>query len=213
MYDLKKYLSKKVHGIIHVGANTGQEVPYYKTLCEKIYLFEPVPDVFQTLKSLESDTIKCYNCAIGEFEGIQTLYLCSNNNLSASLLAPALHKHMFGVKFEGTIQVQVKRLSSFAFYKECNVLVIDVQGAEIGVLNSIEDFSGFDLIMTEVSNCQLYEGNAIDTDIQAMLSVKGFRLAFKSYSKPLNYITDVQDKSLLHGDAIFIKNQDIKYVK
>jgi len=37
MYDLKKYLSKKVHGIIHVGANTGQEVPYYlrKNPCTK----------------------------------------------------------------------------------------------------------------------------------------------------------------------------------
>lgn len=48
-------------GIIHVGANSGQEIPEYKKLKpQKAIYIEPIPDVFTQLKNNIGDTPNHY---------------------------------------------------------------------------------------------------------------------------------------------------------
>ena len=42
---------KKINGIIHVGANTGQEIPLYARYGLSVVWIEPIPEVFEILKS------------------------------------------------------------------------------------------------------------------------------------------------------------------
>lgn len=42
---------KKVKGIIHVGANTGQEMELYAKYKLPVVWIEPIPEVFETLQN------------------------------------------------------------------------------------------------------------------------------------------------------------------
>jgi hypothetical protein len=46
-----KSFLKKVPGVIHVGANTGQERSEYASLELKVLWVEPIPAVFEVLRS------------------------------------------------------------------------------------------------------------------------------------------------------------------
>ena len=47
--DSDRFL-KKVKGVIHVGANTGQEMELYAKYKLPVVWIEPIPEVFETLK-------------------------------------------------------------------------------------------------------------------------------------------------------------------
>ena len=51
-------LLKKVRGVIHVGANTGQEIQLYVKYGLSVVWIEPIPEVFETLKSNLTDISK-----------------------------------------------------------------------------------------------------------------------------------------------------------
>lgn len=44
----------QITGIIQVGTNIGQEIPLITQYSDNIYLFEPLPKVFNTLKKNSS---------------------------------------------------------------------------------------------------------------------------------------------------------------
>src|SRR6516164_9486571 len=89
---------KKVKGVIHVGANTGQEIPLYAKFGLSVVWIEPIPDVFEKLQS----NLIGINGQIA-VKGLATdvdnmeyqFHLASNNGASSSILDLNLHQDIW----------------------------------------------------------------------------------------------------------------------
>jgi FkbM family methyltransferase len=176
---------KNVSGVIHVGANKGQEIQLYAQYGLSVIWIEPIPEVFETLRSnligipkqtalkgLVTDTDNAeYN-----------FHLASNNGASSSILELNLHKDIWPeIVYEKTIKLFSKTLSSLL--KENNVdagqydmLVMDTQGSELLVLKgSVPILQNFTYIKTEAPDFESYKGCCQLKDLELFLSQYGFK--------------------------------------
>lgn len=191
-------------GLIYVGANTGQEIPLCRTLTEKIYAFEAISDVsvWGKLITHTDSQVSCYNYALSDEEGEFEIYPSSNNYESSSLFKPGTHVTEFPhVQFSlNPITVRAKKLDSFEFVKDCDTIIMDVQGAELKVLNGLSDYSNFKLIVLEFVSKDLYIGSCTFDDILNKLTSENFTYmeAFDVYQSA--------DASVFAGNAVFLKN-------
>ena len=132
------YLSaeNRSKGLIYVGANTGQELPICKHYADKIYAFEPItnPSVWNQLILHEDYNTYCLNYALTDHNDVMCFHTSSNNFESSSLFEPQERITEFpDVKFTDIIFVKCRRLDHFHFVQFCDVLIMDVQGAELSV--------------------------------------------------------------------------------
>ena len=86
-------LLKHVRGILHVGANVGQEAALYAKRGLNVAWIEPIPDVFQRLQA----NIKLYpqqraynDLVTDEDDKTYTFHVASNDGSSSSILEGAL---------------------------------------------------------------------------------------------------------------------------
>ena len=201
---MNHYLSRlgKSKGLIYVGANTGQELPMCKMFADRIYAFEPVsnPSVWLPLNHHADDQCQCLNFALGEQEGSALFYPSSNNFESSSLLAPGTHLSEYcWVAFGDPAPVQVRRLDSFDFVPACDVLVMDVQGGELGVLKGLTNYSNIKMIILEFISSGMYHNAGTFEDCWEFLKAHGFVYmeAFEVYNNPTT--------GVFAGNAVFVK--------
>jgi FkbM family methyltransferase len=174
----KKY-NMNIKGVVHVGAHYGEEVlDYVANGIQDIIVFEPLSNNFDVLNAKLADVnanIQGYQVALGNEEKNVTMYLSSNHSLSSSILKPKEHlEHHPDVFFEGTEEVEMKRLDSFDI-GESNFINMDVQGYELEVLKgATETLNKIDYVYCEVNRGEMYEGNAMIEDIDEFLSSYGF---------------------------------------
>ena len=206
--ELLRALDEPCGGLIHVGANTGQEVQSYKAAgLKNSVLIEPIPLCFEQLK-----------LAIGEHPGmipIQALcadvsgvehdfFIANNGGQSSSVLPPARHLQEHpDVEFRTKARVRSNTLDEVMVHvdrvhgvgaENFNTLVIDVQGAELMVLKGAsQTLRNVQYVFSEVSYGNLYQGDVVLEDLQAYLKVFDFRLFWMRMTK--------------HGwgDALFVK--------
>lgn len=186
-------------GLLYVGANTGDELPFCKTITDKIYAFEPVStdSVWTQLKRHEDEKTLCLNYALSDIESESVMYLASNNYQSSSLFEPGTHINEFpDVLFRSQVKVHTKRLDSFKFVKDCDVIVMDVQGAELNVLNGLTDYTNIKLIIAEFCQHGMYKDACTFDDIQAKLCALGFTF---------QEVYGIHRGSRFAGNAVFIK--------
>jgi FkbM family methyltransferase len=202
---LSEYFNKigGSRGLIYVGANTGQEIPFLKNHANKIYAFEPVgfDSVWQELLKHKDDKVECINVALSDSEQIAVdFYPASNNFESSSLLRPneSLNNEYSWLTFSDPIKVNTKRLDSYKFYNNCDVLIMDVQGSELDVLNGISNFANLKIIVLEYCS-YLYENSCTFYDLNEKLSKEGFKYQ-ETYGLYYNELTNYYA-----GNAIFIK--------
>jgi FkbM family methyltransferase len=85
---------KKVPGVIHVGANTGQEREYYASLGLNVLWVEPIPDVFEELRS-NIDTFsnqRACCCLLAAEHGTEyAFHIANNGGASSSILDFSKH--------------------------------------------------------------------------------------------------------------------------
>ena len=168
-------LTEKVKpiGIIHVGANTCQELPLYLAhgIKNRIWI-EPFVD----LEFPDGETI--LHVAIGDKnEEVDTIYQASNNNESTSLLKPLEHLEKYNnINFNlakipikiCTIEEVIK--NNLGGGKNYNYLVLDIQGMELKALKGLGEYSShFDVIITEAYIDELYEDCGKLNQIQELL--------------------------------------------
>ena len=176
---------KKITGVVHVGANTGQEIKLYAQYGLSVVWIEPIPDVFEKLQS----NLKGVPGQVA-LQGLVTdrdnaeyhFHLASNNGASSSILDLNLHQDIWpDISFEKTIELHSKTLSSLL--KENNVtlsdydmLIIDTQGSELLVLKgAIPILHHFRYIQTEVPDFEAYKDCCQLKDLQLFLSQYGYR--------------------------------------
>lgn len=177
-------LLKKIKGVIHVGANTGQEIQLYSKYGLSVIWIEPIPEIFETLQSNligipKQIAIKGLVTDVDNAE--YHFHVANNNGASSSILELNLHQDMWPhVTFEKTIKLYSKTLSSLLKENNTDIskydtLVMDTQGSELLVLKgAIPILQNFTYIKTEVSDFESYKGCCQLTDLQSFLSQHGF---------------------------------------
>ena len=151
-----------VQGVIHVGANTGQERLHYKRFGLRVLWIEPIPWVFAELL----DNISGFNRQVA-LEALVTnvdgqtyrFHVANNKDQSSSILDLKDHRKIWpDVEYSQEISVSGVTLPSLLKRegyesRDYQALVMDTQGSEMLVLQgSVPILNGFNFIKTEVAD-------------------------------------------------------------
>jgi FkbM family methyltransferase len=164
----------KPRGVIHVGANTCQELPLYLAHgIENRLWIEPN----DSLEFPEGETI-IHTAISNRVSSHDFMYSASNNGESSSLLEPWHHLEKYkDIDFGGKVlHTQVTTLEniidmSVMHPPKFNYLVLDIQGNELRALKGLGFHqSHFEVIITEAYTEELYRGCGKLHEIEAFLS-------------------------------------------
>jgi FkbM family methyltransferase len=168
-------------GIIHCGANIGEELPIYlehevKNRC----WIEADPDTFKLLKKEIPATDIALNVAVCDRDGDMS-FLVMDNGASSSLLEPKLHLVKYPtIKPQGVIKVTGRKLDTLVDtglidINKYDFLYMDLQGAEYIALRGFEKhISKINYILSEINYEDLYDGCMMIVEFDKYLSYLGF---------------------------------------
>lgn len=181
--DHEAYLGD-VRGVVHVGANVGQERKLYSRRGLRVAWVEPIPEVFALLESNIAGLPgqRAYKALITDVAGQTcTLNVASNKGGSSSILPMKFHAQAWPeVRFERQITITSDSLPTFMARhglkaEEHDFLALDTQGSELMVLRGAGDtLSGFRYLKVEVPDFEAYEGCCQLPELQAFLRERGF---------------------------------------
>ncbi len=197
----------KPKGVLHVGANVGEEAPVYDELgIKNVFWIEGNPEIFQMLISNISkfEGHAALNYCISDVDGEDiTLHISNNGSQSSSILELGTHKIAHPeVHYVKDLLLKSKRLDSVL--KEAYIpipgidfLNIDLQGAEMKALRGLGDvLRNFKWAYLEVNKEELYKGCALVEDIDMYLLGFGFKRVETKWCGNTGW-----------GDALYIKGR------
>lgn len=202
--DLLRGFGVAPRGIIHVGANTGQEFDaYLASNAETVVYIEAIQRVYERLKEhvevAEGHFAVRALCSAVAGERV-SFNVASNYGESSSILELGDHMKLFPdvayVDHEDMITTTVDDIISSAFGRaQFDLMVLDVQGAELLVMKgAAETLKHVKAVFTEVSERPLYVGSCTWPEIDVFLGQFGFRLKYMMMD-PCYY-----------GNALYLKN-------
>lgn len=183
-HTLKGFL-RNVRGVIHVGANTGQERELYAQYRLNVLWIEPIDEVFAALErniaSLPEQ--RAIQALVTDRDGGEyTFNVASNTGASSSILPLKLHADVWpDVTFTKTVAMRSTTLPSLlrrhaVDLRLYDALVMDTQGSELLVLEGAEPLlGGFKYVRTEVADFEAYENCCQLADVESFLASHGFR--------------------------------------
>jgi len=209
--SLKKnpnYLFKKISGVIHIGANTGQERKKYEQYSLAVIWVEPIPEVFEQLKKniTEYPNQKAFRYLLTDKDDEEIEFKIANNNgKSSSILNFGLHTRIWpDIHYVKSIQLKSSTLKSLVQREKIDLqryqaLVLDTQGSELLVLRGgLEILEKFQYIVTEAADFESYADCCLIKDLSNFLEGFGFkeivRTKFARDSKVGNYYDVVYEK-------------------
>lgn len=197
-----------VAGLIHLGAHEGEELADYARLGSfPVTLIEAHPDTYRRLaaKVAAMEDVFPVHAAVTDRDGPVTFHISGYAECNSVLPVATLGAIMPGAAEQGTIEVAGRSLDSLAAeWREqghkaasANVLVCDIQGAELLALQGASSFlPQLDAVVLEVSFDELYEGCGQVEEIDQIMADAGFaRVATAS----------VQHWSW--GDALYVRRR------
>ncbi len=193
MLHPEDFFLRHASGIVHVGANVGQECDRYAEYGLNVLWIEPNPKIFQILtKAVQyypRQTALSYLVADVDNKDC-SLHVSSNYGASSSIFEFAAHKDIWPeVKFTEEIPMKTIKLSSMVAREKVDMglydaLVMDTQGSELLVLQGANDLlSRFKFIKTEAADFEVYKGCCTVRDIDTFLMPRSFRVVSKKPSK------------------------------
>lgn len=155
----------KATGVIHVGANTGQEYAEYSRfgMRDQIWV-EAIPEVFKQLQQNMAgrNRVICLNACVSDVTGEEVIFNVANNSgQSSSFLELGTH---------ATVHPEVKYVDSFKtttirmddLLKDVDgykFMAVDTQGSELHVLKGMGKLlDGIDYCYLEINRAELYRG-------------------------------------------------------
>lgn len=174
-----------VSGVIHVGANTGQERVQYNDLGLRVIWVEPIPEVFakleQNIESLPNQ--RAFQALLTDVEGKEyEFHIASNNGASSSILELKQHRDIWpDVDYTTSIVLKSTTLASLVDREKIDLadyqaLIMDTQGSELLVLQGGAGLlNAFTYVKTEVPDFESYEGCCQLKDINSFMESHGFR--------------------------------------
>lgn len=193
----------KPKGVLHIGANVGEEAPVYDKLGIKNMIFiEANPAIFLMLKSniAKYPDATAYNYCIGDEEGKNVIFHVSNNgSQSSSILELGTHKQVHPeVHYVSDIPMKTRRVDHILNSEDLadyDFLNIDLQGAELLALRGMGDLLyAFKWLYLEVNQAELYKGCPHVNDLDLFLNGFGFKRVETKWCGNTNW-----------GDALYIK--------
>lgn len=176
---------RHVSGVVHVGANAGQERNLYKDYGLRVVWIEPVPEVFRELLAniQEYPDQAAFQYLVTDKDGAEYAFHISNYaGVSSSILELKLHKDIWPeVAYERTITLRSTTLASLLKRERINAsdydaLIMDTQGSEFLVLKgAIPILHAFRFIKTEVPDFESYASCCQLKDIDAFVKQHGFQ--------------------------------------
>jgi FkbM family methyltransferase len=189
MSDDKPFLAD-ARGVIHIGANVGQERDLYAALRLPVVWIEPIPEVFERLRQNISGhpEQRAYRALITDADSRSyTFHIADNDGESSSIFDLAEHRDIWPeVSYERRITLESITLPSFLERHAIDIdafdtLVLDTQGSELLVLRGAESIlHRFEQIRTEAADFQAYRDGARLQEIGEFLSARGFREAHRT---------------------------------
>ena len=184
--DERRFLSQ-ARGIVHVGANSGQEAPSYARLGVPVFWIEPLPDVFAVLQErISSHPLQtAVRALVSDSDGAEVDFHVAGE--SSSMFAFAEHKKLWPeIDASGILRLTTSRLDTLMqahglSSPPYDALVIDTQGAELLVLKGAGDrLAGFERIVAEAADFEAYRGATNVEELTAFLAGHGFGLQHKA---------------------------------
>lgn len=176
---------RRVSGIIHVGANDGEERFQYAHYNLNVVWIEPIPEVFARLETNLEDFPRqqAYQYLVTDQDQREyRFHIANNNGQSSSILDFELHKDIWAeIHFEKSISLKSIKLSSLIEAENIEIekydaLVMDTQGTELLVLKGAESLlSRFRYIKTEAADFEVYKNCCQVKDLEDFLGKHGFK--------------------------------------
>ena len=195
---LKKKYKMNIKGIIHIGAQFGQEIPdYIDCGIQDMVMFEPLEENFKVLaekaKGLNANIVG-HQVALGPEPGKTKMYVSDHNRISSSILKPKVHlTHHPNVKFPETEEVEVNCLDNYDCFNY-NFINMDVQGYELEVLKGgKKTLEKVDYVYCEVNRDEVYENNAFVEELDEFLSDYNMERVMTSW------------EGQIWGDALYVR--------
>jgi len=175
---------ENARGVIHVGANTGQERDFYERYRLPVIWIEPVPEVFDQLKGNLRGYARqrAFRYLVTDADDQEYAFHVSNNDgKSSSILELKLHKDIWPeVAFTKSVMLRSVTLPSLlrregVDIRNYDTLIMDTQGSELLVLKgAVPILPDLTFVKTEVSDFESYEGCCQLEDVGRFLEQHGF---------------------------------------
>jgi FkbM family methyltransferase len=181
---MNRYL-REVSGVIHVGANTGQERYLYASYGLDVLWIEPIPSAFDELCKNISVLPKqrALNCLITDKDGAEyTFNVANNGGQSSSILEFGRHTEIWpDVAFQSKLTLESITLDTLLGHEDrYQSLVLDTQGSELLILKGATRLlSTIRFVTTEAADFEAYLGCARVDDIVQFLNGFDFKLMRK----------------------------------
>src|SRR5882724_7629055 len=195
--------------IIDIGANQGQFSDKMRILFPRatIYAFEPLPGVFEKLKTnFAADKLfKSFNLGLGDSEGELEFWENEYSPSSSFLNMAELHKNNFEEAVESRkVTVLVDTLDHIFVaenFAQPLLIKLDVQGFEDKVIRGgINTLQKASVIICELSFVQLYKGQSLFAELFEEFRRMGF-----DYAGSMEQLRSPESNQILQADGILIK--------
>lgn len=205
LHNCRHYIPK-LRTVLDVGANKGQFslAAHYFYPEAIIHSFEPLPEVYDTLKhnTRKTTAINTYNFALGSTTGVleffSNAYSHASSALHVSHLQQALLPHTTSIN---QVKVPVKQmdelLDKIAFAAPV-LLKIDVQGFEKEVLKgAANSLRQIDYLLFESSFVPMYDGEPLFDEMHNFVKSLGFE-----FIAPVGFF-QTDDLQILQMDLLY----------
>ena len=193
--------------VIDVGANKGQFSLAARRMLPsaRIIAFEVLPAALATYRKnfAGDDAVRIETVALSDRSGSAEFFVTDRQDCSSLLRPGKGQSDIYGVAAADRIVVETVRLDDHedvsAFARPV-LLKIDVQGAELMVLRgAIQALNAIEYVYVECSYTELYEGQALLSDVLDFMSEQGFR-----FCGALNTHFDAR-KGAVQSDCVFAR--------
>lgn len=174
---------QKSTGVVHVGAHTGEEAWIYNSFGVPAIWVEANPSLMQRLEEEISRFPRqvAIQALLTQTAGEETDFWVTNNDgASSSTLPLKQHREMFPeIQVTSSIKLKSTTLDDLLRkhdpLRKFNAMVIDVQGAELNVLQGAPSrLEQFKWIFAECADFEIYENCCTLDSLSEWLSRRGF---------------------------------------
>ncbi len=181
--DLFPKYNIRPKGVLHIGANVGEEAPIYDKLgIKKVIWIEANEDIFGKLLTniapYPDQSALCY-CVGEEHDKPVTFHISNNGSQSSSVLELGTHlqqhPEVHYVKDVPMVTKRIDKLFENNFPPDIDFLNIDLQGFEAQALRGMGDLlNQFKWAYLEVNKEPLYVGCDLIDSVDLFMIAKGF---------------------------------------
>lgn len=183
--DLRDPVLRHARGVVHVGANRGQERRKYARRRLPVVWVEPIPEVFELLERNIAgfERQRAIRALVSDTDGATVKFnIADNGGRSSSMLELTGHRDVWPhVDFSHSIELETVTLPTLLVREKVELtgfdaLVMDTQGAEMKVLRGAAPIlDRFTWIKAELFGFEAYAGACQRPEVDAFLAGHGFR--------------------------------------